>query len=302
MAQEADAQAREALLERERRRARLLRSLRKSVRMLPIYTILTAGTIILGLPLAWLVSSSLKSNAMIFAYPPQWIPNPVEWRNFVIVWQKVPFGLYTLNTLHIVFFAVLGGTLSSAFVAFGFARLRFPGRDILFLILLGTLMIPFHVTLIPTFVLYKFLKWLDTFKPFTIVPWFGGSAFSVFLIRQFYMTLPLELDDAARIDGCSSFDIFWRIILPQAKPALGVIAIFGFMGNWNGFILPLIYLQSPEKYPLALGINALRSAQFNTKWHLLMAASLMMCLPCIILYFFAQRYFVQGIVFSGVEK
>ena len=302
MAQEADAQALESLLQRKRKREQSLRSLRRSVRRLPIYILLMAGTVILGLPLAWLVSSSLKSNAMIFAYPPQWIPNPVEWGNFATVWQKVPFGLYSLNTLHIVFFAVLGGTLSSAFVAFGFARLRFPGRDVLFLILLGTLMIPFHVTLIPTFVLYKFLKWLDTFKPFTVVPWFGGSAFSIFLIRQFYMTLPLELDDAARIDGCNSFDIFWRIILPQSKPALGVIAIFGFMGNWNGFILPLIFLQSPEKYPLALGINSLRSAQFNTKWHLLMAASLMMCLPCIILYFLAQRYFVQGIVISGVEK
>ncbi len=283
-------------------RRRRLRALRRGIQRIPLYLVLIAGAVLLGLPLAWLVSSSLKSNAMIFAYPPQWIPDPIEWQNFLIVWQKVPFGLYTLNTLHIVFFAVLGGTLSSAFVAFGFARLRFPGRDVLFLILLGTMMIPFHVTLIPTFVLYKFLKWLDTFKPFTWVPWFGGSAFSVFLIRQFFMTLPLELDDAARIDGCNSFDIFWRIILPQAKPALGVVAIFGFMGNWNGFILPLIFLQSPSKYPLALGINALRSAQFNTKWHLLMAASLMMCLPCIILYFVAQRYFVQGIVFSGVEK
>jgi ABC-type glycerol-3-phosphate transport system permease component len=302
MSQEAQARVPSWSANREQPRGRLLRRFRRSLRRAPVYIVLIAGAVVLGLPLAWLVSSSLKSNAMIFAYPPQWIPNPVEWSNFATVWEKVPFGLYTLNTLHIVFFAVLGGTLSSAFVAFGFARLRFPGRDALFLILLGTMMIPFHVTLIPTFVLYKFLKWLDTFKPFTWVPWFGGSAFSIFLIRQFYMTLPLELDDAARIDGCNSFDIFWRIILPQSKPALGVIAIFGFMGNWNGFILPLIFLQSPEKYPLALGINALRSAQFNTKWHLLMAASLMMCVPCIILYFVAQRYFVQGIVFSGVEK
>jgi ABC-type glycerol-3-phosphate transport system permease component len=164
------------------------------------------------------------------------------------------------------------------------------------------MMIPFHVTLVPTFVLYKWLSWLDTFKPFTVVPWFGGSAFSVFLIRQFYMTLPLELDDAARIDGCNSFDIFLRIVLPQSKPVLGVVAIFGFMGNWNGFILPLIFLHSPEKYPLALAINMLRGSQFGTKWHLLMAASVIMSMPCIILYFLAQRYFIQGIVFSGVEK
>lgn len=283
--------------QRYRRRRRWMKALGK----VAVYVALTAGGILLSIPLFWLLSSSFKTNEAIFRYPPEWIPNPIRWQNYVEIWERVDFGLYTSNTFHIVFFSVLGGTLSSAFVAFGFARLRFPGRDVLFLILLGTMMIPFHVTLIPTFVLYKWLKWLDTFKPFTWVPWFGGSAFSVFLIRQFFMTLPLELDDAARIDGCNSFDIFLRIILPQARPVLGVIAIFGFMGNWNGFMLPLIFLSSPEKYPLALAINMLRSRASN-EWHLLMAASVVMSLPCIILYFLAQRYFIQGIVFSGVEK
>jgi multiple sugar transport system permease protein len=266
-----------------------------------LYLILILGAVLLSLPLMWLVSSSLKDNSFIFAYPPQWIPDPVVWKNFARVWEIVPFALYLKNTLIITGFSVLGGTLSSSFVAFGFARLRFPGRDILFLVLLSTLMIPFHVTLIPTFALYKWLKWLDTFLPFIVPAFLGGSAFHVFLCRQFYMQLPLELDDAARIDGCNSFGIYWRIILPQSRPVLGIIAIFLFMGNWNAFLLPLIYLQSSEKYPLALGINALRGA-YNTKWNLLMAASLMVALPCIFLYFLAQRYFVQGIVFSGVEK
>lgn len=278
------------------------RGWRKLLAKVPIYVVLTLGGILLSVPLVWLLSSSFKTNEAIFRYPPEWIPRPLQWQNYVEIWRRIDFALYTRNTMIIVTLAVIGGTFSSAFVAFGFARLRFPGRDVIFLILLGTMMIPFHVTLIPTFVLYKWLDWLDTFRPFTVVPWFGGSAFSVFLIRQFYMTLPLELDDAARIDGCNSFDIFFRIILPQAKPVLGVVAIFGFMGNWNGFMLPLIFLQSPEKYPLALAINMLRGSQYGTKWHLLMAASVIMSMPCIILYFLAQRYFVQGIVFSGVEK
>jgi ABC-type glycerol-3-phosphate transport system permease component len=288
-------------LQREWQRQLAVQAIRRIIRRILLYLTLVAGAILLSLPLAWLLSSSLKGNAFIFAYPPQWIPNPVAWENFAEVWQIVPFALYLKNTLIITGFSVLGGTLSSAFVAFGFARLRFPGRDILFVILLSTLMIPFHVTLIPTFALYKWLKWLNTFLPFIVPAFLGGGAFNVFLCRQFYMQLPLELDDAARIDGCNSFGIFWRIILPQSKPVLGVIAIFLFMGNWNAFLLPLIYLQSSEKYPLALGINALRGA-YHTEWNLLMAASLMVAIPCIVLYFLAQRYFVQGIVFSGVEK
>ena len=283
------------------RRERRIRTAQRQMHSTLLYVVLVAGGILLSLPLAWLLSSALKDSAFIFAYPPQWIPNPVAWGNFVKVWEIVPFAVYLKNTMTITGFAVLGGTLSSSFVAYGFARLRFPGRDVLFLILLSTLMIPFHVTLIPVFVLYKWLKWLDTFLPFIVPAFLGGNAFHIFLCRQFYMQLPLDLDDAARIDGCSTLGIYRRIILPQSKPVLGVIAIFLFMGNWNAFLLPLIYLSSSEKYPLALGINVLRS-QYGTKWNLLMAASLMVALPCVILYFLAQRYFVQGIVFSGVEK
>jgi len=266
-----------------------------------LYLILCAGAGILLIPLAWMLSSSLKDSALIFAYPPQWIPKPIIWRNFLTVWEIIPFATYLKNTLIITGFSMFGATLSASFVAYGFARLRFPGRDILFLILLGTLMIPFHVTLIPSFVLFKFLGWLDTFKPLIVPPFFGGSAFHIFLIRQFYMQLPLELDDAARIDGCGSFGIYWRIILPQARPVLGVVAIFLFMGNWNAFLLPLIYLYSESKFPLALGLNLFRGF-YGTEWNLLMAGSLMMSIPPILLYFIAQRYFIQGIVFTGLDK
>lgn len=253
------------------------------------------------IPLLWLLSSSLKSTAMIFVYPPQWIPNPIRWENFSEVFRVIPFAQFTLNTVIVTGTALFGQLLSASLVAFGFARLRFPGRDVLFLVLLGTIMIPYHITLIPTFVLFRILGWLDTWLPLIVPYWFGGGAFYIFLLRQFFMRLPLELDDAASIDGASIFGIFWRIILPQAKPALGVVAVFSFLNHWNDFFGPLIYLNSPEKYTLAIGINLFRSLQ-TTEWNLLMAASVMISLPCIVLYALAQRFFIQGVVFTGLKS
>jgi ABC-type glycerol-3-phosphate transport system permease component len=193
-----------------------------------------------------------------------------------------------------------GQIISASLVAFGFARLRFPGRESLFLVLLSTIMIPYQVTLIPTFILFRQLGWLDTYAPLTIPYWLGGGAFYIFLLRQFYLRLPLDLDDAARIDGASTLGIYWHVILPQSKPALGVVAVFSFMSHWNDFFNPLIYLNTTEKYTLALGINLFRGYQV-TQWNLLMAASVMVSLPCIILYAVAQRYFIQGIVFTGLK-
>lgn len=276
------------------------RSVRNFLFKLIIYPVLILGAIVMLMPLAWLLSSSLKPSGLIFVVPPQWIPKPIAWQNYVRVWQLIPFALYTRNTLIITIFSIIGGVSSAAICAFGFARLRFPGRDVLFLILLSTMMIPEQVTLIPTYIIFRIIGWLDTYYPLIVPTFFGGGAFSIFLLRQFFMRLPLELDDAARIDGCGSFGIFFRILLPQARPALGVLAIFGFMGNWNGFFLPLIYLNSPDKYTLSIGINLFRGTQFAA-WNLLMAASTMMALPCIVLYFVAQRYFIQGIVFTGIK-
>ena len=279
------------------------RSTRTRVQQAVLYVVILTGAVGLSVPLLWLISSSLKDQARIFIYPPQWIPDPVRWDNYSRVFEQIPFLRFYWNywnTIVVTGLAVVGQLLSASLVAFGFARLRFPGRDALFLILLSTIMIPYHVTLIPTFVLFRILGWLDTYAPLILPYWLGGGAFYIFLLRQFYMRLPIELDDAARIDGASTLGIYWRIILPQAMPALGVVAIFTFLNHWNDFFNPLIYLNTTEKYTLALGINLFRGYQ-TTQWNLLMAASVMVTAPCILLYALAQRYFIQGIVFTGLK-
>ena len=276
------------------------RRTRTQVQLAILYAIILIGAVGLSVPLLWLISSSLKDQARIFIYPPQWIPDPMRWDNYTRVFEQIPFLRFYWNTIVVTGLAVVGQLLSASLVAFGFARLRFPGRDLLFLILLSTIMIPYHVTLIPTFVLFRILGWLDTYAPLILPYWLGGGAFYIFLLRQFYMRLPIELDDAARIDGASTLGIYWRIILPQAMPALGVVAIFTFLNHWNDFFNPLIYLNTTEKYTLALGINLFRGYQ-TTQWNLLMAASVMVTAPCILLYALAQRYFIQGIVFTGLK-
>ncbi|NMB45921.1 MAG: carbohydrate ABC transporter permease, partial [Firmicutes bacterium] len=204
------------------------------------------------------------------------------------------------NTILIVAFTLFGVLGSSSLSAYGFARLRFPGRDAIFMILLSTMMLPGVVLMIPQFVMFRNLGWIDTFKPLIIPHYFGGGAFNVFLLRQFFRSLPEELSDAARIDGCGEFKIYYRIILPLAKPALATIGIFTFMGTWNDFMGPLIYLNSPEKRTLALGLASFRSL-YATHWNLLMAASTVMVIPIIVLFFGAQRHFVQGIVLTGLK-
>ncbi len=277
------------------------RSIRHLLGRLVLYPVLIAGGIVLLIPLAWLLSSSLKERGAILVIPPQWIPNPVRWQNYPDVWRAIPFALFVRNTLTITFFSMLGTLLSASLVAYGFARIRFPYRDTIFLLVLATMMIPGQVTLIPTYILFRVLGWLDTFYPLTVPAFFGGGAFNIFLLRQFYMTIPIELDDAARIDGCGTFQILYKIIIPQARPALGIIAIFGFLGHWNDFFGPLIYLNSKDKYTLALGLNLFRHGDMGLDANLLMAGSMMSALPCIALYFAAQRYFIQGIVFTGLK-
>lgn len=266
-----------------------------------VYPILLLGAVVMLIPLAWLLSSSFKASGRIFVFPPEWIPDPWQLENYPNVLREIPFVRFFTNTLWVTGLALLGQVISSSLVAFGFARLRFPGRDILFLVLLATIMIPYQVMLIPTFILFRSLGWLDTYAPLIIPYWLGGGAFFIFLLRQFYMRLPLDLDDAGRIDGAGSFGIYWHIILPQSRPALGVVAVFSFLNHWNDFFNPLIYLSTTEKYTVALGINLFRGYQV-TQWHLLMAASVMVSIPCILLYAIAQRYFIQGIVFTGVKQ
>jgi ABC-type glycerol-3-phosphate transport system permease component len=273
----------------------LLRSLRMGVLML----LTLSGVVIFAAPLAWMISTALKPASEVWLMPPKFIPSRIEWQNFIVPWQSMPFMTYYRNTLVLVVFNIIGAMLSNSIVAYGFARLRFPGRGILFLMVLSTMMLPGHVTLIPTYVLFSRLGWINSFKPL-IVPTFLGSAFHIFLLRQFFMTISPELDDAARIDGCGWLGIFGRVILPLARPALGVVAIFTFTGNWNNFFGPLIYLNSPKYFPIALGLQLIQDREAtNTQW--VMAMALISLVPVIGLFFIAQRYFIQGIVITGVK-
>jgi len=274
-------------------------SQRRQISHILVHLALLAGVTLMFIPLAWTISTSLKKPGEVFLFPPTFIPSEIIWRNYIDAVTAIPFFQYLWNTVFITGLSIIGKVASVTLVAFAFARLRWWGRDTLFLIMLATLMLPPHVTLIPQFILFKNIGWINTFLPL-IVPQFFGGPWLTFLVRQFLLTLPRELDDAARIDGCSSFGVFWRIILPLARPALLIVVIFVFNNTWNEFLLPLIYLQSQEKYTLALGLR-LFQGEASTSWHLLMAASLLTMLPVLILFFAAQKHFMQGIVFTGVK-
>jgi multiple sugar transport system permease protein len=263
------------------------------------HLLLSAFGLLLLAPLAWLVSTSLKEPSAIFILPPQWIPDPIRWQNYPEALQAQPFLQFFLNTLTITVLATLGTVLTASMAAFAFARLRFPLRSLWFSIVIATLMLPSIVTLIPTFILFRTLGWIDTFLPLIVPYWFGGGAFNIFLLRQFFMTIPLELDEAARMDGASNYRIYGQIILPLAKPALATVTIFGIIAHWNEFVLPLIYLHSSEKWTMAIGLQGF-SDLYSTQWHWLMAASTVMVLPLILLFFSAQRYYLEGIQMSGI--
>lgn len=265
-----------------------------------VYILLIVSSIIILIPIFWMLSTALKEDSEVYLFPPEWIPKKMYPSNFVRALTFLPFGRYFINTSIITFLSVIGQLISSSLVAFGFARLKARGKDLLFLLVLSTMMIPSQITMIPIFVLFKLLNWVDTFKPL-IIPNFFGGAFFIFLLRQFYMTIPIELDDAAKIDGCSYFGIYTRIILPLTKPALATVAIFTFMWNWNDFMGPLIYLNSREKLTLSLALSRFTGMYGMTAWNLLMAASIVVALPCFILFFFAQKYFIQGIVITGLK-
>jgi ABC-type glycerol-3-phosphate transport system permease component len=250
-------------------------------------------------PIAWALSTSLKDYGALFEFPPVWIPTPPVWRNYVDAMTFVPFGTYFRNSAIITGLDIVGKLLSCSLVAFAFSRLRWWGRDVLFMVMLATLMLPPQVTLIPQFVIWRQLGWIDTFVPL-ILPNFFGGPYMTFLLRQFFMSIPPDLDDAARIDGCSSFGIFWRIILPLSKPALMAVTVFVFNNTWNEFLSPLIYLSSKQNFTIALGLRSFQS-EHGPEWHLVMAASLVTMLPVLLVFFLGQRFFIQGIVFTGVK-
>ncbi len=272
---------------------------RRQLALVIIYGLLLAGTVVLMIPLVWMVSTSLKPLDEVYVYPIRWIPSELVWRNYSDVFKNVPFARYLYNSAYISVFAIIGNLLGSSLAAYSFARMRFPGRNVLFLVMLSTLMVPAWVTMIPHFMLFKWLGWLDTYLPI-LVPAYFAQPFYTFLLRQFFLGIPIDLEDAARIDGCSSLGIYWRIFLPLARPALITVAIFSFFYYWNDLLYPLIYLQSQNKFPVAMGIATFRSEQY-VNFALMMAAATLALLPMLIVFFLAQRLFIQGVVITGVK-
>jgi multiple sugar transport system permease protein len=266
------------------------------------YLLLVLLSVIFVFPLVWLVSTSLKPDHELLAWPPRIIPETIMWSNYPTAWTMHPFTTYLRNTIVITVLAGFGQVFSASVVAYGFARLRFPGRDFLFGVVIATLMLPYLVTLVPLYVLFRKLGWVDTFLPLIVPSYFGGSAFYVFLMRQFFMSIPAELSDAAKIDGCSDLGIYLRVIMPLAKPGIAAAAVFTFMANWNDFMGPLIYLNTESKRTLTLGLRDFISASTQeTHFQYLMAVSAITILPVVIVFFFAQKYFIQGVVLSGIK-
>jgi multiple sugar transport system permease protein len=276
-----------------------------------IWVMLIIGAVVMVFPLVWMVSSSLKLEQRVFQFPPTLIPHPFRFQNYPDALTYKPFFVYLRNTVFLVVMNELAIVLSASFCAYGFARIRFPGRDLWFGLVLATLMVPQVVMMVPQFVMFKQLHWIDTFLPLTVPYFFGGGAFNIFLMRQFFRTIPEELADAARIDGCNEFAIFARIMMPLAKPALITVAIFTFLATWNDFMGPLLYINSPEKFTLAIGLANFRAsfgsglistgAGGRSRWDLLMAFATTMTAPVLVIFFLAQRYFVKGVVLTGLK-
>lgn len=265
------------------------------------HLVLIAVAVLFFIPFIWLIITSLKQDIQVFTDPLIWIPEPIMWSNYPDALLTPAFNFLPLlkNTLFYVITTTVGTVVSSTMVAYGLARLRFPGRNFLFIVTLATMMMPGIVTLIPTYVLFKWLGWVGTYAPL-IVPTFFGSAFNIFLLRQFMMTIPWDLTDAALVDGANDFVILWKIIVPLIKPALLVIAVLNIMWAWNDFMGPLIYLSDSKQYPLVMGLYAFRT-RTSTQWSLMMAATLATCFPLIVLFFVAQRYFIEGITLTGLK-
>jgi ABC-type glycerol-3-phosphate transport system permease component len=272
---------------------------RRNIWNLIFYLMLIMGSLMFILPLFWALSSSFKSDYQVMQYPPQWIPSPLRWQNYPEALTYVPFGRFALNTLFIAALAILGNLLSCTIIAYGFARLRAPGKNFFFILMLSTMMLVEPVRIIPLYIEFNKLGWIDSYLPL-IVPAFFGSPFYIFLLRQFFMNIPLELEEAALIDGANRLQILWKVIVPLSKPALAAIAIFNFQGVWNDFLYPLVFLHKQTNYTIALGLNFFRST-YTVHWGYLMAASIVALLPMVIIFFFAQRYFIQGITFTGIK-
>ncbi|GIP35383.1 carbohydrate ABC transporter permease [Paenibacillus sp. J2TS4] len=271
----------------------------KHMKRILAHAVLLAASIFFIIPFIWLVSTSLKPPTQIYTWPPEWIPRPFTWRNYIDAVDYIPFFTYLRNTLIITVFSTLGAILSCPLVAYSFAKLRWKGRNLLFAITVAVMMIPGQVTMIPLFILFNKLGWVGTPLPL-IVPLFFGAPFFIFLLRQFFLGLPNDLLDASRIDGAGEFRIYWNIMLPLAKPAVLAVGLFQFMNSWTDFIGPLLYLTNEHSYTLSLGLQQFQN-QKGTEWGLMMAVATMMTMPVVILFFFLQKTFIQGITFTGIK-
>lgn len=279
----------------------------KLFQTLTLHAVLISLSFLFILPLLWMVSTAVKPVEQTMASPPVWIPAEPQWHNFYSAFTHnaedlgyIPFLAYGQNTLFVTILAVIGAVFSNALVAYSFARLQWKGRDVVFGITLATMMVPGPVLMVPLYVLFKEFGWIGTFRPLW-VPAFFGSAFSIFLLRQFFRTIPMELSEASKIDGASEWQIFSKVIMPLAKPALSVVALFTFMWAWNDFMGPLLYLTDQRTFTLSMGLQFFQSQHTGTPWNLLMAASLIVILPVIIVFFFAQKVFIQGIATTGIK-
>lgn len=285
-------------------RREIARGMRIPVGTVVFYASALALSIVFVFPFFWAISSSLKTIGEINTFPPPLLPAVPQFGNYAEVFAREPYGLWIQNSLIVVVMSTIGALLSSSLVAYSFARFRYRGRDTLFLVTLGTLMLPAQVTLIPQFILFHAFGWVNTLLPLWVPAWFGGGGFSIFLLRQFFMTLPRDLDEAATADGANPFQVYWSVLMPLCKPALSALAILWFIGGWNDFVAPVIYLSTPDKFTVAIGLAAFQQIPGGGGQlleHLLMAAAVMAIVPPVIIFLAAQRYFVQGVVMSGIK-
>jgi len=281
--------------------------IRRRLNRFLIYALLIAGSVVFAFPFYWLVSTSLKPEQDVLRFPPNFIPNALQWHNYSDALSRFPFMRGLRNTLTIVVAVEVGRLISVPIAAYAFARLQFPGRKILFAIVLATMMLPYYVTLIPQYLTFRDLGWLNTFLPLTVPSFFGfNSAFFIFMIRQFYLSIPKEYDQAAMVDGCGHLRVFWYIILPQSKPALAAMAIFTFIEQWNDYYGPLIYLSDPEKYTLALNLQGWQRTDagggfLDVPYNQIMAVASLITFVPVAVFFCTQRYFLRGLTLSGIQ-
>lgn len=272
---------------------------KRVVQRIMTYLLMSVIAFVFLIPLFWMLSTSLKDDAAAFAWPPQWVPEDPQWNNYVTAFTLYPLGRFLLNTLFLAIICILGGFVSVPLAAYGFARLRFPGKKVLFTLVLGTMMVPLHAMLIPLFTMFRRLKMIDTYWPL-MLPYIFGNPFFIFLMMQYIKSLPKDLDDAARIDGVGTFGILYRIVLPLCIPVLTILVAYTFLWVWNEFLRPLIFINSFDKFPIQLGLAMFRQ-RFNIQWNLLMAATLVSIIPILVVYFFIQRHLIGGIASVGLK-